>query len=96
MIVGWIIQERVISKICAHNLPQKDPLFMQLVLSPIICRLFDIVNRGNLSSMPPLIAFVESVISAKAGYTSTVGGGILIGNNIDRASNPSRSSPDEI
>jgi MFS family permease len=53
---------------------------MQAVLSPIIGRLSDVVDRKWLSSIPPLIAFAGAVISAKAQSMSTlIAGGILIG-----------------
>ncbi|KAH8774979.1 major facilitator superfamily domain-containing protein [Hyaloscypha finlandica] len=64
-IVGWIIQ---------------GPLLIQATLSPIVGRLSDIVDRRYLVSIPPLIAFVGAVISAKAQDMATlIGGGILIG-----------------
>lgn len=53
---------------------------MQSVLSPIIGRLSDVVDRRYLASVPPLVAFAGAVISAKAAAMSTlIGGGILIG-----------------
>ncbi len=53
---------------------------MQSVLSPIIGRLSDVVDRKYLSAVPPLIAFVGAVISAKAtSMNMLIGGGILIG-----------------
>lgn len=53
---------------------------MQSVLSPIIGRLSDVVDRKWLASIPPLIAFAGAVISAKAQSMATlIGGGILIG-----------------
>ncbi|KAH6661737.1 major facilitator superfamily domain-containing protein [Halenospora varia] len=64
-LVGWVIQ---------------GPLLMQSVLSPIIGRLSDVVDRRYLASVPPLVAFAGAVISAKAATMSTlIGGGILIG-----------------
>ncbi|KEF56509.1 uncharacterized protein A1O9_06696 [Exophiala aquamarina CBS 119918] len=64
-IAGWIIQ---------------GPLLMQSVLSPIVGRLSDVVDRKWLASIPPLIAFAGAVISAKATSMSMlIGGGILIG-----------------
>lgn len=50
-ISGWIIQ---------------GPLLMQAVLSPFVGRLSDVLDRKYLASVPPLIAFVGSVICAKA------------------------------
>jgi MFS family permease len=53
---------------------------MQSVLSPIIGRLSDVVDRRYLASVPPLVAFAGAVISAKASTMATlIGGGILIG-----------------
>ena len=53
---------------------------MQSVLSPIIGRLSDVLDRKYLSAIPPLIAFIGAVISAKATSMSMlIGGGILIG-----------------
>ncbi|KIW19103.1 hypothetical protein PV08_03395 [Exophiala spinifera] len=64
-IAGWIIQ---------------GPLLMQSVLSPIVGRLSDVLDRKYLASVPPLIAFVGAVVSAKATSMSMlIGGGILIG-----------------
>ncbi|KAK5123388.1 hypothetical protein LTR85_002820 [Meristemomyces frigidus] len=50
-IAGWIIQ---------------GPLLMQSVLSPVVGRLSDVLDRKYLAAVPPLIAFVGAVISAKA------------------------------
>jgi hypothetical protein len=51
----------------------KGPLLMQSVLSPII-------GRKYLASIPPLIAFIGAVVSAKATSMSIlIGGGFLIG-----------------
>ncbi|PSK54304.1 hypothetical protein B9Z65_3423 [Elsinoe australis] len=64
-IAGWIIQ---------------GPLLMQSVLSPIVGRLSDVLDRKYLAAIPPLIAFVGSIVCAKAQNMSTlIGGGILIG-----------------
>lgn len=53
---------------------------MQSVLSPIIGRLSDVLDRKYLASIPPLIALVGAVISAKAtSMAMLIGGGILIG-----------------
>ncbi|KAK8085750.1 hypothetical protein PG997_007021 [Apiospora hydei] len=66
-ISGWIIQVR-------------GPLLMQSVLSPLVGRLSDVLDRKYMASVPPLIAFVGAVISAKATSMSMlIGGGILIG-----------------
>ena len=64
-IAGWIIQ---------------GPLLMQSVLSPIVGRLSDVLDRKYMAAIPPLIAFAGAVISAKAtSMTMLIGGGILIG-----------------
>lgn len=64
-LAGWIIQ---------------GPLLMQSVLSPIIGRLSDVLDRKWLASIPPLIAFAGAVVSAKAQSMSVlIGGGFLIG-----------------
>lgn len=56
---------------------------MQSVLSPIVGRLSDILDRKYIASIPPLIAFVGAVISARATSMSMlIGGGILIGTTL--------------
>ena len=56
---------------------------MQSVLSPIVGRLSDVVDRKYLATIPPLIAFVGAVVSAKATSMSMlIGGGILIGTTL--------------
>ena len=63
----------------ANGLPE-GPLLMQSVLSPIVGRLSDVLDRKWLAAIPPLIAFAGAVISAKAtSMTMLIGGGILIG-----------------
>jgi predicted MFS family arabinose efflux permease len=53
---------------------------MQAVLSPIVGRLSDVIDRRYLVSVPPLIAFAGAVISARAESMSIlIAGGILIG-----------------
>ncbi|KAI1647372.1 MFS general substrate transporter [Daldinia loculata] len=67
-IAGWVIQ---------------GPLLMQSVLSPIVGRLSDVLDRKFLATVPPLIAFVGAVVSAKATSMSMlIGGGILIGTTL--------------
>ncbi|KAK6070464.1 PEP5 [Seiridium cupressi] len=67
-LAGWVIQ---------------GPLLMQSVLSPIVGRLSDVLNRKYLASLPPLIAFAGAVVSAKATSMSMlIGGGILIGTTL--------------
>jgi MFS family permease len=60
---------------------------MQSVLSPIVGRLSDVVDRRYLASIPPLIAFIGAVISARAESMKTlIGGGILIGTTLSTIS----------
>ncbi|KAI9694307.1 MAG: hypothetical protein M1820_009031 [Bogoriella megaspora] len=67
-ISGWVIQA---------------PLLMQAVLSPIVGRLSDVLDRKWLASIPPLVAFIGAVVSAKADSMAVlVGGGILIGTTL--------------
>lgn len=64
----------------ADTFISEGPLLMQSVLSPIIGRLSDVLDRKWLVSIPPLIAFAGAVVSATAQSMSTlIGGGILIG-----------------
>jgi MFS family permease len=64
-IAGWVIQ---------------GPLLMQSVLSPLVGRLSDVLDRKYLASMPPLIACAGAIICAKAtSMNMLIGGGILIG-----------------
>ncbi len=67
-LAGWIIQ---------------GPLLMQSVLSPIVGRLSDVLDRKYLASVPPLIAFAGAVLSARAtSMNQLIGGGILIGTTL--------------
>jgi MFS family permease len=60
---------------------------MQSVLSPLVGRLSDILDRKYLAAVPPLIAFVGAVISAKAtDMNMLIGGGILIGTTLSTIS----------
>ncbi|KAL7619813.1 hypothetical protein AAE478_010358 [Parahypoxylon ruwenzoriense] len=62
---GWIVQ---------------GPLLMQSVLSPVLGRLSDVLDRKYVATVPPLIAFVGAVVSARASSMAALaGGGILIG-----------------
>ncbi|CRG90772.1 hypothetical protein PISL3812_07817 [Talaromyces islandicus] len=71
-LAGWIIQ---------------GPLLMQSVLSPIVGRLSDVIDRKYLASMPPLVAFIGAVVSAKAtSIAMLIGGGILIGTTLSTIS----------
>ncbi|CAO2648673.1 Nn.00g079400.m01.CDS01 [Neocucurbitaria sp. VM-36] len=64
-IASWVIQ---------------GPLLMQSVLSPLVGRLSDVLDRKLFATIPPLIACVGSIICAKATSMSMlIGGGILIG-----------------
>ncbi|RDL37386.1 MFS general substrate transporter [Venustampulla echinocandica] len=64
-IAGWIIQ---------------GPLLMQSVLSPIVGRLSDVLDRKYLAIVPTAISFVGAIVSAKATNMATlIGGGILVG-----------------
>ncbi|CAI4212017.1 unnamed protein product [Parascedosporium putredinis] len=58
------------------------PLLMQAVLSPLFGRLSDVLERKYLAGVPPLIAFVGAVISAKAtSMNMLVGGGYPLGDS---------------
>ncbi|KAJ6500581.1 MFS general substrate transporter [Mycena sanguinolenta] len=71
-IAGWIIQ---------------GPLLMQSVLSPVIGRLSDVLDRKYLAGVPPIIAFIGSVVSAKAESMAVlIGGGVLIGTTLSTIS----------
>ncbi|KAG0646930.1 Core trichothecene cluster (CTC) 12 [Hyphodiscus hymeniophilus] len=71
-ISGWIIQ---------------GPLLMQSVLSPVVGRLSDVVDRKYLAMVPPMISFIGAVISAKATSMLTlIGGGILVGTTLSTIS----------
>lgn len=60
---------------------------MQAVLSPIIGRLSDVVDRKYLAAIPPLVAFAGAVVSAKAtSMNMLIGGGILIGTTLSTIS----------
>lgn len=94
-ISGWIIQVRAHSlRLRTHSLSRltmpfcfQGPLLMQSVLSPIVGRLSDVLDRKYLAAVPPLIAFVGAVISAKATSMSMlIGGGILIGTTLSTIS----------
>ncbi|KAI9655278.1 MAG: hypothetical protein M1821_005425 [Bathelium mastoideum] len=67
-ISGWIIQA---------------PLLMQAALSPLVGRLSDVLDRKWLAALPPLVAFVGAVISAKAQSMAVlIGGSVLIGTTL--------------
>ena len=62
---------------------EQGPLLMQSVLSPIIGRLSDVLDRKHLAAFPPLIAFAGAVMSAQAtSMRMLIGGGILIGTTL--------------
>lgn len=67
-IAGWIIQ---------------GPLLMQSALSPVVGRLSDVLDRKYMAAIPPLLATVGAIISAKAhSMEMLIGGGILIGTTL--------------
>ncbi|KAK3694188.1 major facilitator superfamily domain-containing protein [Podospora appendiculata] len=71
-LAGWIIQ---------------GPLLMQSVLSPIVGRLSDVVDRKYLAAVPPFVAFAGAVVSARAtSMNMLIGGGILIGTTLSTIS----------
>ncbi|KAJ7494521.1 MFS general substrate transporter [Mycena galericulata] len=71
-LAGWIIQ---------------GPLLMQSVLSPVIGRLSDVLDRKYLAGIPPLIAFAGAVMSARAqSMPVLIGGGVLIGTTLSTIS----------
>ncbi|KAH8167028.1 hypothetical protein CIB48_g1218 [Xylaria polymorpha] len=75
-IAGWIIQAFV-----------QGPLLIQSVLSPIVGRLSDVLDRKYLAAIPPLIAFVGAVVSATAkSMPVLIGGGVLIGTTLSTIS----------
>lgn len=56
---------------------------MQSVLSPLVGRLSDVLDRKLFATIPPLIACAGSIICAKATSMSMlIGGGILIGTTL--------------
>lgn len=56
---------------------------MQAVLSPVIGRLSDVMDRKWLVTIPPLLAFAGAIVSATAhDMTTLIGGGILIGTTL--------------
>lgn len=94
-IAGWIIQVRDIlfhyyarrREARSFNLIFKGPLLIQSVLSPIIGRLSDVLDRKYLAAIPPLIAFVGAVVSATAeSMPVLIGGGVLIGTTLSTIS----------
>lgn len=65
---GWIIQ---------------GPLLMQSALSPFVGRLSDVLDRKWMATIPPIIAAVGAIVSARASNMETlIGGGILIGTTL--------------
>jgi hypothetical protein len=47
---------------CSCSNYEQGPLLMQSVLSPIIGRLSDVLDRKYLAGVPPLIALVGAVV----------------------------------
>jgi MFS family permease len=94
-IAGWVIQvsqsfkpQQTVNSMeptpqCLREVADinpQGPLLMQSVLSPFVGRLSDVLDRKYMAAIPPLIAFVGAVISAKATSMSMlIGGGVLIG-----------------
>ncbi|KAL5118065.1 hypothetical protein ACEQ8H_004052 [Pleosporales sp. CAS-2024a] len=67
-LAGWIIQ---------------GPLLMQAVLSPVVGRLSDVLDKKNVATITPLVAFAGAVMSAKAkDMTMLIIGGVLIGTTL--------------
>lgn len=65
----------------------QGPLLIQSVLSPIVGRLSDVLDRKYLAAIPPLIAFVGAVVSATAkSMPVLIGGGVLIGTTLSTIS----------
>jgi MFS family permease len=61
----------------------QGPLLMQSVLSPMVGRLSDVLDRKLFATIPPLFACVGAIICAKATSMSMlIGGGILIGTTL--------------
>jgi MFS family permease len=59
---------------------KESPLVMQSALSPMFGRLSDVLDRKWMATIPPIIAFVGAVVSARASsMTVLIGGGVLIG-----------------
>ncbi|KAK4552216.1 hypothetical protein LTR86_010570 [Recurvomyces mirabilis] len=71
-LAGWIIQ---------------GPLLMQSVLSPVVGRLSDVLDRKYIAITPPLIAFIGACVSARAeSMTVLIVGGVLIGTTLSTIS----------
>jgi MFS family permease len=63
-----------------QTLTFQGPLLIQAVISPLIGRLSDVLDRKYLAIVPTTLSLIGAIISAKAESMSTlVGGGILIG-----------------
>ncbi|KAF2279816.1 MFS general substrate transporter [Westerdykella ornata] len=77
-VLAFIIRE--LGEPAIANWVIQGPLLMQSVLSPLVGRLSDVLDRKLFSTIPPLIACVGAVVCAKATSMSMlIGGGILIG-----------------
>ena len=60
---------------------------IQSVLSPIVGRLSDVVDRKYLAIIPTAISAVGSIVSAKANSMSVlIGAGILVGSTLSTVS----------
>ncbi|KAH8807899.1 major facilitator superfamily domain-containing protein [Xylogone sp. PMI_703] len=61
----------------------QGPLLMQSVLSPIVGRLSDVLDRKWMVTVPPVIAAVGAIICALShNMPMLIGGGILIGTTV--------------
>jgi MFS family permease len=81
-IAGWIIQvsNLGILGVLFETDKYQGPLLMQSVLSPIVGRLSDVLDRKYLAMGPPVLSFIGAVVSAKAtSMNMLIGGGILVG-----------------
>jgi MFS family permease len=81
---SWVIQVRLVKSTHQNSdSASQGPLLMQSVLSPLVGRLSDVLDRKLFATIPPLIACVGSIICAKATSMSMlIGGGILIGTTL--------------
>lgn len=83
---GTVVADGFFTRPTSDMLPQ-GPLLMQSVLSPIVGRLSDVLDRKYLAMVPPMVSFAGAVISAKAtSMTMLIGGGILVGTTLSTIS----------
>jgi MFS family permease len=83
-IASWVIQVHLpVTPLKRRTYTSQGPLLMQSVLSPLVGRLSDVLDRKMFATIPPLVACVGSIICAKATSMSMlIGGGILIGTTL--------------